>query len=277
MWCILISPFLFIMKYYYVYRVTSIQENKHYYGYRSSTDSPENDLGVKYFTSSTNLKFKELFKNNPENYKLKIVSVFDTREEAMLLEIKLHNKFNVGVNANFYNKCKATSTGFSTEGIPHTHSDETKEKISKSSKGRVVSQKTKDKLSKANSGKKHTQEHATKISKANKGKKHTQDHRSKLSKAKKGKTITQEHRSNISKAKKGVVHSKESLQKRTATRRERGYNTKIILQHSLEGEFIKKWTSISLASSTLKVDGSNISQCALEKKKSAGGFIWKFF
>lgn len=264
------------MKYHYVYRVTSIQENKHYYGYRSSTDSPENDLGVKYFTSSTNLKFKELFRNNPENYKLKIVSVFDTREEAMLLEIKLHNKFNVGVNSNFYNKCKATSTGFTTEGISHIHSDETKKKISKTSKGRVVSQKTKDKLSKANSGKKHTQEHVAKISKANRGKKYTQDHKNKLSEAKKGKTLTQEHRSNISKAKQGIVHSKESLQKRTATRRERGYNTKIILQYSLEGEFIKKWTSISLASSALKVDGSNISQCALEKKKSAGGFIWKY-
>jgi hypothetical protein len=103
--------------YHYVYRITNILENKHYYGKRKSTIEPKLDLGRKYFSSSTNKEFRKDQKENPQNYKYKIIWVTDNSYNATQLEIKLHDRFDVAVNVNFYNKAKQTSTKFDTTGI----------------------------------------------------------------------------------------------------------------------------------------------------------------
>ena len=98
--------------YHYVYRITNIIENKHYYGKRSSKVPPKLDIGVKYFSSSTDKAFIEDQKANPQNYEYKVVSIYSYCEEALLKEIKLHNKFDVGKSDRFYNKSKQTSNHF---------------------------------------------------------------------------------------------------------------------------------------------------------------------
>lgn len=103
---------------HYTYRITNIKLNKHYYGCRSSKVEPKLDLGIKYFSSSKDKLFVQDQKENSLHYKYKIIKIFNTREEAIQLEIKLHNRFNVGINESFYNKSKQTSIGFSTFGIP---------------------------------------------------------------------------------------------------------------------------------------------------------------
>jgi len=106
------------MLYHYTYRISNILLNKHYYGTRTSKNFlPTKDLGVKYFSSSSDEKFIQDQKENPQNYKYKIIRISDTRKQAMELEIKLHNKFDVGVNEHFYNRAKATSTSFDITGI----------------------------------------------------------------------------------------------------------------------------------------------------------------
>ena len=108
-------------KYHYTYRITNKVEQKHYYGVRSSKTHPSQDLGIKYFSSSTNKKFLAEQISNPGNFKYKVIKVFETREYAVALEIKLHVKFNVGVNESFYNKAKQTSTRFDTSGVSFNH------------------------------------------------------------------------------------------------------------------------------------------------------------
>ena len=103
--------------YHYVYRITNTTENKHYYGKRSSKILPEKDLGVKYFSSSRDKLFIEEQKTNPQKYKYKIIKLFKTATEAVEFEIKLHRKFNVGINENFYNKSNQTSSGYDTTGM----------------------------------------------------------------------------------------------------------------------------------------------------------------
>jgi len=115
------------MKYHYTYRITHIEHKKYYYGTRTSTINPKEDIGIKYFSSSSNKEFIKDQKEHPQNYKYKVLKVFSTREEAMELEIKLHNKFDVGVNEHFYNRAKQTSTGFDFSGAKH--SIETKTQI----------------------------------------------------------------------------------------------------------------------------------------------------
>lgn len=51
---------------------------------------------------------------------------------------------------------------------------------------------------------------------------------------------------------------------------------KSILQYDLEGNFIKKYDSITNACKKLGIDKSCISKCAKNKRKSAGGYIWKY-
>jgi hypothetical protein len=138
-------------KYHYVYRITNTKLNKHYYGTRSSNIEPCKDLGVKYFSSASDKEFRNDQKNNPQDYKYVIVSVFNSRKEAMQLEIKLHTKFNVGINESFYNKSKQTSSGFDWNG---PYSLETREKLRQAHlgntycKGNKMSEETKAKIKK---------------------------------------------------------------------------------------------------------------------------------
>ncbi len=48
------------MKYYYTYRITNTIAKMHYYGDRSSTIPPSEDLGIKYFSSFGNKYFQIL-------------------------------------------------------------------------------------------------------------------------------------------------------------------------------------------------------------------------
>jgi hypothetical protein len=124
-------------RYHYVYRITNLVENKHYYGSRTSKIIPNLDLGYIYYSSSSNVKFIEDQKINPEKYKYKIISTHANRHKAINCEIILHNKFKVSINEMFYNKCIQRATGFDTTGIKHT--EETKIKISKSLSGEQAS------------------------------------------------------------------------------------------------------------------------------------------
>ena len=103
-------------KYHYVYRITNIVENKHYYGKRSSSINPYNDLGTKYFSSSRDFSFLQEQKLNKNNFKYKVILCFSSSQEAVAFESKLHKKFNVSVNKSFYNKVNQTSSGFDTTG-----------------------------------------------------------------------------------------------------------------------------------------------------------------
>ena len=101
--------------YHYVYRITNVVENRHYYGKRSSKISPKEDLGVKYFSSSSDKNFITDQQVNPKNYEYVIVSEHATAEEALEVETYLHNYFQVDVNEKFYNKAKQTSVKFTYE------------------------------------------------------------------------------------------------------------------------------------------------------------------
>ena len=51
---------------------------------------------------------------------------------------------------------------------------------------------------------------------------------------------------------------------------------KPIIQYNKNGVFIKNWSSIKKAEKETKITGSNICACLKGKRKTAGGFIWKY-
>ena len=162
-------------KYHYTYRITNKIENKHYYGVRSCNCLPKEDIGFKYFSTSKNKAFKDDIKENPQNYKYKVVKIFGARKEALAHEIFLHSKFEVGKNPKFYNGAKQTSTGFDRSGAKL--SSETKILLSNKHTGKILSEEHKNNIGKSCSGelngmygKQQSEQTKSKISRALKGK-----------------------------------------------------------------------------------------------------------
>jgi group I intron endonuclease len=81
-----------------------------------------------------------------------------------------------------------------------------------------------------------------------------------------GKHHTQEAKEKIRKARIGRRQSEECRTKKS----------KAILQYSLDNVFIKEWISATEAMRALNIDKSSIGRVAMGKKRSAGGFIWKY-
>lgn len=124
---------------HYTYKITDLKTGRSYIGVRSCEGWPIDDLGVHYFSSSTDKKFLNEQKRNPDKFEYSVINIFDTREKANKDEIFLHNLYNVGEDSKFYNKCKATTTGFSVYG--QKKSEEHCKKISQG-KLKVVDGKT---------------------------------------------------------------------------------------------------------------------------------------
>ncbi len=95
------------MQYHYTYRITNIKERMHYYGVHSCDCLPKEEIGVTYFSSSKKKEFIKDQKENPQDYKYKVIKLFETRIEANYHEEILHTKFNVKDHKSFYNQHNA--------------------------------------------------------------------------------------------------------------------------------------------------------------------------
>lgn len=149
----------------YVYWIENRGTNVSYVGVRSCDIEPVDDIGVKYFTSSQDKEFKQDFTNNPEKYNIDIINNFIERQEAINLEVQIHNWNDVGSNDKFYNKAKQTSSGFDRAGVKDTPEELERKR------GQVFSKEARKKMSIANRGKDNP----------NYGKKHSAESRKKMS------------------------------------------------------------------------------------------------
>ena len=93
-------------QYFYVYLITNIITNIKYIGSRGCNCLPEDDIGKRYFSSSSDIEFINHQKNYPEQYKYDILSIHDTRKDAFIEEERLHTLYNVAFNTEYKNKCK---------------------------------------------------------------------------------------------------------------------------------------------------------------------------
>lgn len=103
-------------KNHYTYMITEIKTGRKYIGVRSTSNKPEYDLGVEYFSSSLDSDFIFEQKHNPSNYKYEILGIFDTRFEAINHEIELHNIHDVGNSSEYINFSNSKSSNFDMHG-----------------------------------------------------------------------------------------------------------------------------------------------------------------
>jgi hypothetical protein len=136
-------------------------------------------------------------------------------------------------------------------GGPTTHSKKTKEKMSKTRKGKP-------------SPLKNTKR--PEISKKLKGRKSYMNSEAalKISQSLKGKPFTEEHKQKI-KQTRGFLKNRKNTWKITP-----------VIQYDLQGNFIKEWESQTEATKSLNKTGDGIGACCRGRQKNAYGYIWKF-
>lgn len=118
------------MKNHYVYQIT-YNTGKKYIGVRSCTCNIEEDP---YMGSAFHL---------PQDAVIgckEILSIHQTREQAMQEEIRLHALYNVKDNNDFYNQCNATSTKFQVSQEAHKRSAETRKGRTKETHSYIANQ-----------------------------------------------------------------------------------------------------------------------------------------
>ena len=156
----------------YVYKITNKITNEFYYGYRYKNQSlgilPENDLWVKYFTSSNRIK-KDLAQYGKTSFDIDIIyknsdSVKCWRYEQALIQEHwgdpkmLNGKYHdPNSDVELYRRVNILT-------------EETKRKMSISGKGRPKSEEHKRKIALANTGNIGSAQKRAKISAARKGK-----------------------------------------------------------------------------------------------------------
>lgn len=166
----------------YVYQVKHKETGEFYIGSKYAMGAtPENTkeyLGSPKGKTTRCNRYRYLLANEKHLLDKIVLGVFETKQDALSLEIEMHNKlFN---NELCLNGAKQTSNRFSASftGEEHhmfgkVHSDEAKEKMRLAKLGK--------------SRGKHTPEHVEKIKLAQVGRKFTEEHKAKLSLAKLGK------------------------------------------------------------------------------------------
>lgn len=168
---------------YYVYKITNLSNNMYYIGSRQSKCDPKDDLGVKYFSSSSNKNFINEQKQNPNKFKYEILSKHNSRMEAFEEEVRVQIELGCLEDELCYNK-SINHLQFTNYNKSFKHTKESKEKLSKARKEYY---KTHDAW---NKGYKYPEEFGKKVSESLKGnprlrtqlgKKHSDETREKIS------------------------------------------------------------------------------------------------
>ena len=217
-------------KYYYVYITTNLLNGKQYVGDRSCDCLPSQDP----YLGSGRPYFKNALKKYGKlKFQKEILERFDNKQEAFNAQEKYIDKFNTLV-PNGYNISPKGGMG-----VRDCHSKESKLKISKSlKKAYKEGRKEKPDFSKEKHPLFNTQrseETREKISKSNKGKQtwlgktHTEESKEKIREALIGRKLgphSEEHKKKISEARKGLKHSEETKRKIGEKSKERALRNK---------------------------------------------------
>lgn len=146
---------------------------------------------------------------------------------------------------------------------------ESKQKISISNKGKIISLEQRKLMSISQIGKKQSIETINKRIKSLKGKKHSEQTKLKISIAHKGKKFSDETLEKMR-----IANKNMSIENRYKINEA---SKKPIVQYDLQNNFIKNWKSATDIQNELKINGGAISACCKNKRKSAGKFRWKYY
>lgn len=235
---------------YCVYVHTSPSGKKYVGQTRKSPEERWGKNGSHYLKKEKNGEYmhaafaQAIIKYGWDNFKHEIILSDLTKEEADNLEKLLIEEFNTKNRKYGYN---LKDGGLGGGGF----SEETLKKMSEVHKGVKQSEETIKKRAEKLKGENNP----------NYGKPMSKEQRNKISDSKKGKNNHMYGK-----------HFKEETKQKI----KESQNMRKIVQYDLQGNFVKIWNSISDAGRELNIARANISACCRNKRKNAGGFIWKY-
>ena len=178
-----------------------------------------------------------------ENFDIKILAEnISTQEKINEYEMFFIERYKTLTIQNGYNVSSGGANGNPYEGKTEEELNEIKRKMSNSHKGKTFSDELKQKMSESQKGKKHSEETKQKISNTKKGKHHTKETKQKMSESRKG-----ENNSNLG---------------------------KLIERWDKNGNLIDIKYNFQYVE--MGFSKSSICMCCKGKRKSAGGYIWKY-
>ena len=236
----------------YIYLITDTTNGmkytgKHHYHIEGQLDPNYHGSGV---------IIKNIYKKRPETLKEEYIKTCYSEEE-MCSDEQYYIKVFKTLWPNGYNLTEGGDGG--------VHCEETRKKLSKAHKGKILSEEHRRKISETHMGLQSGEKHPFY------GKHHTEETRRKLSNSHKGKHHTEESKKKMSDAHSGEnnpfygKHHTEEFKKKFS---------KIVLQFTLDGEFIREWPSTREIERQLGFDNSAVGRCCQGKRKSAYGFKW---
>ena len=242
-------------------------ENKNYIVYKHTTPNGKVYIGItnqtpqRRWNNGSGYYRQKLFNNAIEKYgweNIKHEILFEglTKDAAEQKEIELIALYKSNQREYGYNIAKGGATHESPSEL-------TKQKISISNKGRIVSEETRKKISIGNKGKKKrplTQEEKEQRRLAMTGRVLTEEWKKKIGASNKGKTRG-----------KGRKLSEEHKQKLREIKPKHK-----VLQYSLDGVFINEYISTQEIERVLGIDHRLISKVCLGQRKQTHGYIWKY-
>ena len=108
---------------HYVYRVTDYTrtEKEHYYGsHTPRLNKVYDSLEEEFWTYRTSSDYNILNEDKKEDYKVKILKVFDNPADKMIYEAFLHQYFDAKLHKSFWNESNQTHFGFDATGNKKT-------------------------------------------------------------------------------------------------------------------------------------------------------------
>ena len=117
---------------------------------------------------------------------------------------------------------------------------------------------------------KQSEETRQKLSKANKGKVLSKEHRKKISQANKGRVLSEQTKAKMKESLKIRFSSKEYCQKLAETK------YKKVDQYTLDGLFIQSFDAVVIAEKITGVSKNGISRVCRGERKTSGGYRWAY-
>ena len=179
--------------------------------------------------------YEDIMKYGWDNISHSVLFVYQDRKEAVAKEYDLIEFYETRNPEKGYNHVKGSAI--------HSHTSETKQKMSRTRKGISPSE-----------------EHRKHLSESLKGRKLSEHQRKIISERQKGTHLTEEHKRKISEGCKGK-------------------GTKVVVQMDLFGNEIKRFNSAGEAMKEVQPSrkkGSNIALCCKGSRPTAYGFKWKY-
>ena len=194
-----------------------------------------------------------------------------TKEEAEQKEIEL---------ISFY-KANDPQFGYNIENggnFAGKHSKTTREKISKSKKGWNPSQEVRKHMGDSRRGKPFSEERKRKLSECSSHHPMSYENKRKLVEINTGRTVSEETRQKLRGANLGKKHTQEHKDKISKSGKiaQRKCKAVRVVQLSLDGKEIKMWDCMADITKELKIGQAHICDCCKGKRKTAGGFKWKY-